>query len=46
MNIIVNPHDLTIEEKDIVNEGEYNITQLNFDFSKEYTDDLVKKAIN
>lgn len=45
MNIIVNPHDLTIEEKDIVNEGEYNITQLNFQFSKEYTDDLVKKAI-
>ena len=45
MKIIVNPHDLTIEEKDIVNEGEYNITQLNFEFSKEYTDDLVKKAI-
>ena len=45
MKIIVNPHDLTIEEKSIVNEGEYNITQLNFEFSKEYTDDLVKKAI-
>ena len=45
MKIIVNPHDLTIEEKDIVNEGEYNITQLNFEFSEEYTDDLVKKAI-
>ena len=45
MKIIVNPHDLTIEEKSIVNEGEYNITQLNFQFSKEYADDLVKKAI-
>ena len=45
MNIIVNPHDIKIDKTDIVNEGEYHITQLNFEFSKEYTDDLVKKAI-
>ena len=45
MKIIVNPHDLTIDEKSIVNEGEYNITQLDFEFSEEYTNDLVKKAI-
>lgn len=45
MKIIVNPHDIKIDKTDIVNEGEYHITQLNFEFSKEYTDDLVKKAI-
>lgn len=45
MKIIVNPHDLTIDEKSIVNEGEYNVTQLDFEFSEEYTNDLVKKAI-
>lgn len=45
MKIIVKPHDIQISETDTVNEGEYHITQLNFEFSKEYTDDLVKKAI-
>jgi len=45
MKIIVNPHDIKIDETDVINEGEYHITQLNFEFSKEYTDDLVKKAI-
>ena len=45
MKIIVKPHDIQISETDTVNEGEYNITQLNFEFSAEYTDDLVKKAI-
>ena len=45
MKIIVNPHDIKIDKTDIVNEGEYHITQLNFEFSKEYADDLVKKAI-
>ena len=45
MKIIVKPHDIQISETDTVNEGEYNITQLNFQFSQEYTDDLVKKAL-
>ena len=45
MKIIVKPHDIQISETDTINEGEYNITQLNFEFSAEYTDDLVKKAI-
>lgn len=45
MEIIVNPHNLTIYENNIINAGEYNITQVNFEFSKEYTSDLVKKAI-
>lgn len=37
MQIIVNPHTLTINKTEIVNEGEYNIQSCNFQFSDEFS---------
>lgn len=45
MKIIVNPHDIQIRKSEKVNENEYKITKCEFEFSEEYTNDLVKVAI-
>lgn len=44
MNVYVNQDFVTII-KDNVHQGEYNIHELEFEFSEEYTEDLVKKVI-
>lgn len=45
MKIIVKPHDIEIQKTEKVNENEYNITKCEFEFSEEYTNDLVKVAL-
>ena len=45
MKIIVKPHDIEIQKTEKVNENEYKITKCEFEFSEEYTDDLVKVAL-
>lgn len=45
MKIKVTKNECILEEENIVNKGEYNITEVEFVFDKEYTNDLVKKAI-
>ena len=44
MNVYVNQDFVTII-KDNVHKGEYNIHELEFEFSEEYTENLVKKVI-
>ena len=36
MQVIVNPHTITINKNEIVNEGEYNIQSCEFQFSEEF----------
>jgi hypothetical protein len=36
MQIIVNPHTITLNKNETVNEGEYNVNTCNFQFSEEY----------
>ena len=45
MKINVTENKLSIKEEQILNENEYNIHKIQFDFSSEYTDDLVKVAL-
>ena len=45
MKIKVTKNECILEEENIVNKGEYNVTEVEFEFSEEYTNDLVKKAI-
>lgn len=50
LKVIVNAHFIKIIEeekvnKKIINEGEYNIQSIYFEFSEEYTEDLVKVAL-
>ena len=45
MKINVTKDKVSIIEKDIVHVGEYNINHIEFEFSAEYTADLVKNAV-
>ena len=45
MKINVTENKVSIKEEQILNENEYNIHKIQFDFSSEYTDDLVKAAL-
>lgn len=45
MKINVTENKISIKEEQILNENEYNIHKIQFDFSSEYTDDLVKVAL-
>lgn len=45
MQIQVTKNKVILPDNYIVNKGEYHINVLEFSFSEEYTDDLVKKAI-
>ena len=45
MKINVTENKVYIKEEQILNENEYNIHKIQFDFSSEYTDDLVKVAL-
>lgn len=45
MKINVTENKVSIKEEQILNENEYNIHRIQFDFSSEYTDDLVKIAL-
>ncbi len=45
MQVNVTKDNVTIMKKDIVHEGEYNVNHIKFEFSDDYTDDLVKNAI-
>ena len=45
MKVIVKPHNLSIDNADDFNKGEYNIQSCEFEFSEEYTDDFVKVAL-
>ena len=41
--MFVNKNTICLEEGYIINKGEYKANILEFEFSEEYTDDLVKK---
>lgn len=45
MQINITKNKININKGHTVNEGEYNIRQCDFNFSKDYTDDLVKIAV-
>ena len=45
MNVQVTKDNVTILSKDNIHEGEYRINELSFDFSEEYTSDLVINAV-
>ena len=45
MQALVTKDNVTISQEDKVHEGEYNVNHINFSFSKEYTNDLVKNAV-
>lgn len=45
MKIKVEKNKIEIEKKDIINKGEYKINKCYFEFSENYSDDLVKKAL-
>ena len=45
MKINVTENKVSIKEEQVLNENEYNIHKIQFDFSSEYTDDLVKIAL-
>lgn len=45
MKINVTENKISIKEEQILNENEYNIHKIQFDFSSEYTDDLIKVAL-
>ena len=43
MTLQVTVNDIILKEDNLVNEGEYNVKTINFEFSDEYTD-LIKKC--
>ena len=45
MQALVTKDNVTISQEDKVHEGEYNVNCINFSFSEEYTNDLVKNAV-
>ena len=45
MQALVTKDNVTISQEDKVHEGEYNVNHINFSFSEEYTNDLVKNAV-
>ena len=45
MKVYVTKNKVTLEDGYIVNRGEYKVTPLEFEFTEEYTNQLVKKAI-
>ena len=45
MQVQVNTNKLVAKSRDYINENEYNIHEVNFDFAEEYTDNLVKVAL-
>ncbi|MBO5138666.1 MAG: hypothetical protein J6B89_03390 [Bacilli bacterium] len=45
MKIIVNAHDIKIIKEEDINKNEYNVSKCIFEFSEDYTDDLVKKVL-
>ena len=45
MNVQVTKDNVTILSKDNIHEGEYKVNELSFDFSEEYTSDLVINAV-
>ena len=45
MKVIVTKNSVCLEKGYIINKGEYKVNTLEFEFSEEYTNDLVKKAI-
>ena len=44
MNIKVDINKITIQEQDLLNSGEYNVHECNFEFDEAYNG-LVKKAL-
>lgn len=45
MKVIVNPHDIKIIKEEAINEKEVNVSKCYFEFSEEYTEEFVKKAL-
>ena len=45
MQVQVNTNKLVAKSRDYINENEYNIHEVNFDFAEEFTIDLVKVAL-
>ena len=45
MQVQVNTNKLIAKSRDYINENEYNIHEVNFDFAEEFTIDLVKVAL-
>ena len=45
MKVYVTKNTISLDKDYIVNKGEYRVNPLEFEFSEEYTDDLIKKAI-
>ena len=45
MKVIVKPHNISIESKEDFNKEEYNVQVCDFNFSEEFTEDLVKVAL-
>lgn len=45
MKVYVTKNKISLDKDYIVNKGEYKVNLLEFEFSEEYTDDLIKKAI-
>ena len=45
MQVQVNTNKLVAKSRDYINENEYNIHEVNFDFAEEFTVDLVKVAL-
>lgn len=45
MHVNVTKNTVSISSNYVINRGEYNVNPIYFDFSDEYTDDLVKKAV-
>jgi len=44
MKLIVNPHKIELIKEEAINEKEINISKCTFEFSEEYSDNLVKEA--
>ena len=45
MKVYVTKNQVSLDDKYIVNKGEYKANELEFEFTEEYSNDLVKKAI-
>ena len=45
MQVQVNTNKLVAKSRDYINENEYNIHEVEFDFAEKYTDNLVKVAL-
>ena len=45
MKLLVTPHLVNVKKSDLINEKEINITKCEFEFTDDYTSELVKEAI-